>query len=142
MILGSGTQHGRAADVDVLDGIFQRAFIFGNGLLERIQIDHHHVDGWNAVLLQCRNMFRKIAPRQNAAVHFRMQRLDAAIQHFGEAGVIGHFGDCHAILGQQFCGAAGRQNIDAHGRQRTREVEYASFIGNGNKCLFDHDEVL
>ena len=109
-----------------------------HGLLERIQIDHHHVDVRDVVLFQGFHVLRKIAPRQNAAVHFRMERLDAAVQHFGKAGVVGHFGDLDAVVGQQFGGAAGGQDIDAHRGQRAREFENAGFIGDGDEGLFDH----
>ena len=45
VVLGAGANHGRAADIDVLDGVFQRAGVLGHGGLEGVQIDHHHVDG-------------------------------------------------------------------------------------------------
>jgi hypothetical protein len=50
-VLGRGAQHGRAADVDVLDGVFQRAVGLGGGLREGVQVDHQQVDGADAVFL-------------------------------------------------------------------------------------------
>ena len=113
VVLGCRAQHRRTADVDVFDRLFERAAVFCHGRLERVQIHDHHVDGRHVVLLQLRHVLGKVAPRQYAAVHFRMQRLHAAIEHFRKTGVVGHFGDRHAVIGQQFCGAAGRQQIDA-----------------------------
>jgi hypothetical protein len=62
----------------------------------------------------------QIAARQDAAVHLRVQRLHAAIEHLREAGVIGHFGHGQAGVGQQFGGAAGRQQLDAEADSASR----------------------
>ena len=40
MVLRSRAQHRRAADVDVLDGVFERAVIARDGLHERVQVHH------------------------------------------------------------------------------------------------------
>ena len=140
VVLGGRTQHGRATDVDVLNCIFQRALLFGDGLLERVQIDHDHVDLRNIVLFQFRDVLGEIATGQDAAVHFRVQRLDAAIEHFRETGVIGHFRDRHAIFLQQLGGAASGQDVHAQLVQRAREIEHAGLVGYGNESLFDHGE--
>jgi hypothetical protein len=113
VVLGRRAQHGRAADVDVLDRVFQRALILGHGLLEGVQVDHHHVDLRDAVLFQLGHVLREIAARQDAAVHFRVQGLDAAVEHFRETGVVGDFGHRHAIVLQQLGGAAGGQDVHA-----------------------------
>src|SRR3546814_4239551 len=43
-VLRRRTQHRRAADVDVLDGVFERAAGLGHGGLERVQVKHQQVD--------------------------------------------------------------------------------------------------
>ena len=133
VILGRRAQHGRAADVDVFDGVVERAVFLGNSCLERVQIDHHHVDGRNVVLGQLGHVLGEIAAGQDATVHFRVQGLDAAIEHFREAGVVGHFGHGQAVVGQHFGGAAGGQELDAHGGQRASEVQHTGFVGNGDE---------
>ena len=40
------------------------------------------------------------AAGENAAVYFRVQGLDPAIHHFGEAGVIRYLGDIQAVVFQ------------------------------------------
>ena len=40
VVFRSSTHHGRAADIDVLDRIFQRATGFGHGLREWVQVHH------------------------------------------------------------------------------------------------------
>ena len=47
-VLGRAAHHGRAADIDVLDGVFQRATGLGHGGLERVQVHHQEVDGVDA----------------------------------------------------------------------------------------------
>jgi hypothetical protein len=84
VVLGRRAQHGRAADVDVLDGVRQRAVILGDGLLERVQVDHQQVDRRDAVLGQRCHVLGQVAAGQDAAVHLRVQRLHAAVEHLGK----------------------------------------------------------
>jgi hypothetical protein len=138
VVLGCRAQHGRAANVDVLDRIFKRALVLGHGLLERVQVHHHHVDGRDVVLGQLGDVFRQVAAREDAAMDFRVQRFHAAVEHFRKAGVVSHFGHLHAVVLQQLGGAAGGQDIDAERGQRAREIEHAGLVGDGDKGLFDH----
>ena len=71
-------------------------------------------------------------------MHFRVQGLDAAIQHFRETGVVSNFRDRHTIFLQQLGGTAGGQDVHAQRAQRACEIEHAGFVGNGNQSLFDH----
>ena len=43
----------------------------------------------------------QVAPGQQAAVHFRVQRLDAAVTDFGESGDFTDTDGLHALLFQQ-----------------------------------------
>ena len=138
VVLGRRTQHGRAADIDVFDRVFQGAIGLGDGALERVQVDHHHVDGRHVVLDQFRHVLREIAARQDTTMHFRVQGLHAAIEHLRETRVIGDFRDGNTVVCQQFGGAAGGQEVDAEGGQGAGEVENAGLVGNGEESLFDH----
>lgn len=44
MVLGGGTDHGWSANVDVLNGVFQGAVRFSDGVAERIQVDERGID--------------------------------------------------------------------------------------------------
>ncbi len=88
-ILGCGANHGWSADVDVLDQFFKGDAGFGGGFFEGVKIYDHHVDGGDAVLSNGAAMGGVVAAMQNAAVDFGMQRLDAAVEHFGESGELG-----------------------------------------------------
>jgi hypothetical protein len=95
VVLGRRAHHGRAADVDVLDGVFQRAVGLRHGLREGIEVHHHQVDGG----MSCFCMVAAcsaVAAAEDAAVHLGVQGLDAAVEHFGEAGVVGDLGDRQA----------------------------------------------
>jgi len=62
---------------DVLDQLLEVNARFGRGLLKGIQVDHHHVDGRDAMLCNGRAMAAIFAAMENASVHLRMQRFDA-----------------------------------------------------------------
>ena len=122
-IVGTVDQHGncsvifsrcanqcRATDIDVLDGVSQITIRIGNSLFEGIQVNHHHVDGGNAMFLHHRVV--GAAPTQDTAVNFRMQGLDATRHHFRETGIVGDFDHRYPVVGQQFGGTAGGQDLD------------------------------
>ncbi|MNN31196.1 hypothetical protein D3C81_1448720 [compost metagenome] len=105
MVLGCGAHHGRAADIDILDGVFQRAIRARDCLGERIKVNDHHVDRLDVVLAHDRIVLTAAA--QNAAVYFGMQGLNSSVHHFRETGVVGNFGNRQAGICQQAGGAAG-----------------------------------
>ena len=90
MVLGGRAHHRWAADIDVLNRIFQRATFTGNGLGERIQVNNHHIDRLDLMFFH--NGIVLAATAQNATMYFRMQGLHASIHHLRETGVIGNFG--------------------------------------------------
>ncbi|CSF45773.1 Uncharacterised protein [Shigella sonnei] len=90
MVLSGGAHHGRAADIDVLNRIFQRAAFTSNSLGERIQVNNHHIDRLDLMFFH--NGIVLAATAQNATMYFRMQGLHASIHHLRETGVIGNFG--------------------------------------------------
>jgi hypothetical protein len=134
-VLGGAAHHGGATDVDVLDGVFQRAAGLGHGGLKRVQVDHQQVDGVDAVVFERRHVLGQVAAGQQAAMHLGVQGFDAAIEHFGETGDLGHFGHGQAFIGQQLGGAAGGQQLDAQGVQGLGEFNDAGFVGDGNECV-------
>ena len=89
-----------------------RAAAFRDGFLERVEIDHQQIDRRDGMRLR-RGLVRGIAAdRQQAAMHLRMQRLQTAVHHFGEAGVLGDVLDGNAGRLERGRGAAGRQDLD------------------------------
>jgi hypothetical protein len=140
VVLGRGAHHGRAADVDVLDGVVQRAAGLGHRLAEGIEIHHHQVDRRDAVLGHDRQMLGQVAPAEDAAMHLGMQGLDPAVEHFGKAGVVGDVGDGEAGVAQQLGGAAGGKQLDAELGQAAGKINRAALVGNADERLGDFHE--
>ena len=111
----------------------------GDGRCKRVEVYHHHVDrldavrGHDAVILA--------AAAQNAAVHLGVQGFDPAVHHFGEAGVVRHFGDVQALFLQQAVGAAGGQQFHAHVAQGAGELDNARLVGDADQGAFDLDQI-
>src|SRR5437763_185487 len=100
-ILGGGADHRRAADVDILDQFLKLYARLGRGFLEGVEIHDHHVDGSNPMFGDGSDVLRIVAAVQDSSVNFRMQRLDASVEHFGEAGKVGDVFDVHSGLAEQ-----------------------------------------
>ncbi len=126
VVLGGGADHGRAADVDVLDGVFQGATGLGDGGGEGIEVDHHHVDGGDVVLSH--DGVIPVATAEDATVNLGVQSLDAAVHHLGETGVVGDFGDRQTGLGQQLGGATGGEQIDTTLAQGAGELKDSGLV--------------
>ena len=129
-ILGGGADHRRSADVDVLDQFFERDAGLGRGFLEGVEIHDHHVDRRDAVLGDGGDVLGIFAAMQDAAVDLGMQRLDAAVEHFGESGEFGDVFDGDAGIAQQLGGASGGDEFDAEGGELAGEIDEAGFVGD------------
>ena len=89
--------------------------------------------GWmpcSATAATCLAIF---AAMKNAAVNFGMQRLHAAVEHFGESGEVGDVFDRDAGVAQQLGGAAGGDEFDAEGGKFAGEIDQAGFIGDAER---------
>ena len=138
MVLGSGAQHGGAADIDVLDGICVLNAGLGDGGLEGIEVDDDHVDHLDAVRLGVAHVRLEVPAAEQAAVDLGVQGLDAAVHHLGKAGELVDHGDRDAGLLQNAGSAAGRDDLDAElVHQRAGEVLAASLIGEGDNRSLD-----
>src|SRR4051794_15980162 len=84
-ILRGGTNHRGAADVYLLDGLFERDAFARDCLLERVEVDDDHINQFDAVGSGGVHVLRVIAQREQAAVYARVEGLDATIHHFGKA---------------------------------------------------------
>ena len=111
----------------------------GDGRGERVEVHADEVDGRDAVLLDRRHVLGEIATGEDAAMHLRMQRLDAAVEHFREAGVIADLGDgrpaSRSILAVPPVDSSLTPWAASPGR-----IEDAGLVGNGKEGLTDlHD---
>ncbi|GMA79181.1 hypothetical protein GCM10025880_55980 [Methylorubrum aminovorans] len=140
MVLGRRADHGRAADIDVLDAV-----VIGlaglQRLLERVEVDHEQVDSADPVGSERRLVLGVVAHREKAAMNRRMQRLHPSVHHLGKAGQLGHLFHGEARLGQRAVGAAGRDQFDAPPAQRRGEVGEPGLVRDGEKGAGDPDLV-
>ena len=132
VVFGGGADHGRAADIDILDAGFEIG-AFGDRFTKWIQIDHHQIDRRNIVFFGRLLMIFQITALQQPAMNFWMQRFHPPIHHFRKAGVIADLDHLDAGLGQFLGRAAGRENFHAITGQLFGEIDETVFIGNGNQ---------
>jgi len=136
MVLGGAPDQRRAADIDILDAGVEPGAP-GHRRLERVEVDDHQIDGGDAMRGHRRLVFGIAANAEDAAMHGRMQGLDAAVEHFREAGVVGHLLDRQSGVAQGLGRAAGRQDLHAVVGQRPGEVYETRLVGDGNKGAAD-----
>src|SRR5208337_2854464 len=77
--------HGGSADVDVFDEMAEGYAGHGRRLLEGVEVDHHHVDGLDAVGGDGGLVLFVAADVEQPAVDARVQGFNAAVQHLREA---------------------------------------------------------
>ena len=77
-----------SADVDIFYRVRKPGVRCRHSFLEWIEIHDHHVDGLDIMLTHLALMILVCAPREDSAVNLRMQRLDATVEHLGQAGKI------------------------------------------------------
>ncbi|MNN22236.1 hypothetical protein D3C81_1355870 [compost metagenome] len=138
-ILGGAAQHCRAADIDVLNRIGQRAVGLGGDRLERIQVQHQQVDRRDAVLRHHRIIGTGAA--QQAAMDHRVQGLDPAIHHFRETGDVGDILHRQAGVADGLGGTAGGQQLDIAGGQGTGQFDQTGLVGNRQQGPADGQQI-
>ena len=130
VVLARAAHHRRPADIDIFDRFVQRRAGAGDGLAKGIEIDDHQVDRRDTGAFDRLDMRGNVAPREYAAVNFRVQGFDAAVEHLRKTGMVRHLGDADPAVAQQFGGAAGRQHRDAETGEAARELDETGFVGN------------
>ena len=122
-VFGGGTNHGRAADVDVFDEVAEGDAGLSGGLLKGVEIHHHHVDGLDAVGGDGGLVLLVAANVKQSAVDLGMEGLDAAVEHLRKAGEIADVLDGEAALRAELARCrrwrpARRQNRRGRGQSR------------------------
>ena len=105
VVLRCGADHGRSADIDILDGLINGRVFTGDGLFERIQVDDQKIDRLDAVLFH--NRLIRTAATEQSAVDEWMQRLDAAVHDFRKARLLRHLDNLETGVTKLAAGAAG-----------------------------------
>ena len=131
MVLRRRTQHCRAADIDVLNGICFADVGLRNRRLERIEIDDQQVDRLNAVLFHHR--FINAATTKQATVDAWVQGLDATAHNFRKAGDFAHVADSDTCVSQRARGAIGGKQFNIECRQTMCQFHQTGFVGNAEQ---------
>ena len=129
-VFGGGANHGGAADVDVLDQVAEGNAGLRRGLLEGVEVDDDHVYGLDVVSGDGGFVVGIAANVEQTAVDARMQRLHAAVEHFGKAGEIADVLYRQAGLAECTRGATGRDQLDAETCEHLGEIDEAGFVGD------------
>ncbi|MGC0428171.1 hypothetical protein RKD32_004526 [Streptomyces sp. SAI-195] len=121
VVLGGGTHHGGAADVDLLDALVGRG-ARGDGLAERVEVDHDQVERRHAQLVELLTVALQAQVGEDAGVHLGVQGLDPPVQALGEAGQLLDLGDGDTGGGDPPGGRPGGDQLDAGLVQPAREL--------------------
>ena len=84
-----------------------------------------------------REMAAVFAAIQDAAVHLRMQRLDAPVEHFREPGQFGNIFYGNAGVAQQLGRASGRNQFHAQRGEFAGEIYQSGFVGDAKDGALD-----
>ena len=136
MILRGGADHRRAADIDIFDDLLAFRPLGDRGG-EGVEVDDHQIDRADFMFVHRRDMFGVVADGEQAAMDLGVQRLDAAVHHFGEAGKVGNIHHLKACFAQRLGGAAGRHQFNAMFAQRRAQFDQPGLVGHGQEGAFD-----
>src|SRR6266849_9419256 len=128
MILRGRAEHGRAADIDLLDRLRERGVRLRHGFAEWIEVYGDKVDRRDGVLLHGGDVTGIISSRQQPAVNFWMQGLYSPIHHLREAGNLFDRDDRNPFATQSFGGATSRDDLPAELHQLSGELHKAPLI--------------
>ena len=95
------------ASASVTPGFRDRGF-------ERIKIHDDEIDRLDPMFLCGGFVLFFSAQIKQAAMHFRVQRFDPALEHFRETGEVGNVADFDSFLTEEARGAAGGNDFHAH----------------------------
>ncbi len=133
VVLSGAAYERRSADVYVLDRFFVGHAGLGHGGGEGIQVHHDQFEGQNAVIRERLHIVRVVVSAENAAVDLRMERLYAAVHHFGKAGVVGDVAHREAEPFDKLARAAGAEEFDAARREPASKHVETRFITHADQ---------
>src|SRR6185312_4870321 len=128
--------HRRPADVDLLDTLVD-AGAGVDGLGERVEVDHHQLEGGDPEIGQRRNMFGFALIGEQTGVHVRMQRLHPAVEDLGEAGDLLDWRDGNTGARNGFGGRTRRHDVDACVVQAAGQLGEAGLVVDTDQCAPD-----
>ena len=129
VVLGRCPHHCGAADVDLLHHVCAREAVLGRRLLKRVQVDHHDLDGLDAVGGHVGGIALVVPAAKDSPVHLRVQRLHAAPHDLWVASDLAHVRHGKPGIAQGFGGAARGDELYARLRQASCQVNQTGLVG-------------
>src|ERR1019366_1261892 len=133
VVLGCGTNHRGAADVDGLDA---------GGGEERVEVADHEVEGLDALRVEIGSVDRVGEIGEETAMDTRVECLDAPIEHLGCTGDGLHGDDRDAGLHQRRGSVPRRDQLEAELVQRRRELREAGLVVDRDQGTGTHTSSL
>ena len=102
----------------------------GCGFFKGVEVDDDHVDGQDAMFGDGGFVLGFAADIEQSAVDPWMEGLDAAVEHFREAGEFADVFDGEAGFAECFGGAAGGDELNTKAGQSLGKGHEAGFVGD------------
>ena len=128
VVLGSGPDHRRPADVDLLDELVEGdARPLGRGR-ERVQVRDDQLERRDRRGQELAPVIRRAAVREDARVDPRVKGLDPPVEHLREARHRGDVGHRQACLAERACGPAGGHELEPRAHEAGPELGQARLV--------------
>ena len=97
-VLGRTAYHGRAPDIDILDGVRHCNSFLRDCLTERIQIDAYKINRAYSLLFKGPHVLRKLTSGEYSAMNLGMKSLHPAVQNLRESCDIAYSNGLYSIV--------------------------------------------
>ena len=131
MVLGRCPNHGRTANINVLDRLIPGDIRTSHRFPEGIQVHHHQINQGDLLLIKISPMGSVITLGQDSAVDPRVQGFHPAAKNLRCPRVLSHLGDRQTCIHQHLGGAAtGEQLVAMLPMKRFGQRHQACFVGD------------
>ena len=131
VILGCRPDHRRTTDVDLLDGLIKSDVGTQHCVDKRVEVAADQVDLPEPVLGQSVDVFALVPPGKDARMHARVQRLDPAVHHLGEAGEVADRLRVERRILEGLQSAAGREQVVVQPLEAAGKACEPGLVANG-----------
>ena len=126
-------EHRRPAHVDHLDRVLLGHVETGDGLLERVEVHAHEVEGSIRWLAELGEVALEVAAGEDAGVDARMQRLHAPPEQLGELGDLLDARHRQALGLESGRGATARDELEAELVEAAGQLVEAGLVVDGDQ---------
>ena len=136
-VLRRGTDHRGTAHVDRLDDVCLRRLAPCGDAAEGIEVDHEQIDRLDPVLLERGRVGRVLTPCEQGTVDVRVERLDAAPEHLGEARHVLDLRHGEPVLGEMGRRSGRRDQLDSELAQTGGELRQPVLVRHRDQRALD-----